>query len=47
MAKNEFSKKKIETAIKAISDVCLHCEKCQESKCGVYNAYGAIEELKK
>ena len=42
----EFNKEKVNESIKAVDKICLHCKKCDETKCPVYNAYGELEKIK-
>jgi hypothetical protein len=43
---NNFDKNKVKETLEALERLCLHCKKCEEKKCAVYNAYGEIEKLK-
>ncbi len=42
----KYNKEKVKEAITAVDKVCLHCEKCDEEGCPVYNAYGQLEKIK-
>jgi hypothetical protein len=42
----KYNKKKVKIAINSVDKICLHCEKCEKSRCPVYNAYGQLEKIK-